>query len=311
MSSIFTLSLLLAIAAVQSYVDNCGHNAIYTECEKTSNCIKTCHEFNTSSCTSNKTCHPGCECKEGYVRHLEFNLCVLPHHCPKLDSIFHNCGPNEIYRECGDVGDCIKTCDKLDTSFCYNKTKCNRGCECIKGYVRDLESDKCVLPHQCPRKDCGPNEIYTSCRKDIDCVKACHNLNTSSCTSDKPCYPGCECKKGFVLEFQTDRCILPHQCPRYVRKQPILSFRCGPNTRINGCGLSPFCQTSCISLNHTNRRCLTDMTCHVGCGCEEGFLWDRIFHRCILPFECPIKGKLQNISKKHTATPKKNFEKRV
>ncbi|XP_051167524.1 zonadhesin-like [Leptopilina boulardi] len=142
------------------------------------------------------------------------------------------CGPNAIFKECGYSSDCHNTCDKLDNSMCINDMMCHRGCECIEGYVRDLESNRCVLPHQCPRTvpqqlfnqfQCGPNEIFTQCGSSSACRKTCLNINDNRpCPSVMSCRPTCECINGYIMDPESNRCILPQQCPGRV--MPVYSI---------------------------------------------------------------------------------------
>ncbi|XP_051167538.1 zonadhesin-like [Leptopilina boulardi] len=154
MSPIFTLSLLLAIAAVHSIP--CGPNAIYNKCG--SACRKTCLSINDNrKCLFDKMCHPGCECIEGYVRDLESKRCVLPHQCPRTvpQQLFNQfqCGLNKIFTQCGSSSACRKTCLNInDNRPCPSVMSCRPTCECIKGYIMDLESNRCILPQQCPRR---------------------------------------------------------------------------------------------------------------------------------------------------------------
>ncbi|XP_051173274.1 zonadhesin-like [Leptopilina boulardi] len=157
MSPIFTLSLLLAIAAVHSSKYNCGPNAIFEECGNSRDCHKTCDKLDNSRCINQMLCRPTCECIEGYVRDRKSDRCVLPHQCPRKvpqqPNNQYQCGPNAIFEECGYSSDCHRTCDKLDTSRCISDMMCYPGCVCREGYVRDRKFNRCILPHQCPRRN--------------------------------------------------------------------------------------------------------------------------------------------------------------
>ncbi|XP_051154920.1 matrilin-3-like [Leptopilina boulardi] len=224
MSPIFTLSLLLAIAAVHSSKYNCGPNAIFKECGYSSDCHRTCDKLDNSMCINDMMCHVTCECIEGYVRDLESNRCVLPHQCPYVPQQpihQYQCGPNAIFNKCGHSSACHKTCLNMNNNrICVSDKMCHPGCECIAGYVRDLESDRCVLPHQCPRTvpqqpNCGPNAIFVECGYSSDCHRTCDKLDNSMCINDMACHRGCVCLEGYVRDLEYNICILPHQCPRY------------------------------------------------------------------------------------------------
>ncbi|XP_051164836.1 chymotrypsin inhibitor-like [Leptopilina boulardi] len=86
MSPIFTFTLLLSIAAIHCLPANnqrqCGPNEIFDRCGVSSSCHNTCLIPNNWKCVNDLVCHPGCECKEGYVRELQSNRCILPSQCP-------------------------------------------------------------------------------------------------------------------------------------------------------------------------------------------------------------------------------------
>ncbi|XP_077290861.1 hemocytin-like [Arctopsyche grandis] len=115
-----------------------GQHEIFSPCSK--HCEKTCDNDNPF-CT--KICKPGCICKEGYVRNTEIGKCVLPAQCPKV------CPLNEEYQQCGTM--CPITCDNRHNPPKVCGLACVSGCFCVKGYVRDTKSKKCVLPCDCPR----------------------------------------------------------------------------------------------------------------------------------------------------------------
>ncbi|XP_078053570.1 chymotrypsin inhibitor-like [Augochlora pura] len=54
------------------------------------------------------------------------------------------CGPNEVFNSCGSP--CKDTCERKAPPICT--MRCDIGCECKEGYVRNKEN-KCVLTRDC------------------------------------------------------------------------------------------------------------------------------------------------------------------
>ncbi|KYB28803.1 Chymotrypsin inhibitor-like Protein [Tribolium castaneum] len=54
-------------------------------------------------------------------------------------------GENEVYNSCGSP--CISTCTNRQFANC--EARCEEGCFCKDGYLRDEETGSCVLPKDC------------------------------------------------------------------------------------------------------------------------------------------------------------------
>ncbi|XP_026479011.1 cysteine-rich venom protein 1-like [Ctenocephalides felis] len=61
------------------------------------------------------------------------------------------CGENEKASECATP--CVTTCENYDSlHFCAPLCDGPKKCVCEKGYIRDVEGGKCILPTECPSK---------------------------------------------------------------------------------------------------------------------------------------------------------------
>lgn len=65
-----------------------------------------------------------------------------------IGNVLDECSqPNEFYTDCGSY--CISTCQNRQFANCIDE--CKKGCFCKDGYLRDMDSGKCVLPKDCFR----------------------------------------------------------------------------------------------------------------------------------------------------------------
>ncbi|XP_043471032.1 chymotrypsin inhibitor-like [Leptopilina heterotoma] len=82
MFRVFLLFLLLTITTAQ--VDRqptgleCGPNEEFTTCG--SHCPEICND-NRADIVCIASCHIGCQCKSGFIRHDKTYACVLPQDC--------------------------------------------------------------------------------------------------------------------------------------------------------------------------------------------------------------------------------------
>lgn len=92
-------------------------------------------------------CEDGCHCNEGFVRDVEGGTCIPADKCPKLDK---NCqGQNEVF-DCRCVDE---VCGMTYIPFAYLCTRCNEGCYCAEGYIRENigggQGGKCITHEEC------------------------------------------------------------------------------------------------------------------------------------------------------------------
>ncbi|GAB6030548.1 hypothetical protein CHUAL_007413 [Chamberlinius hualienensis] len=55
------------------------------------------------------------------------------------------------------------------------------------------------------------NMEYTECAP--DCEKTCKNMHSPPSCDSGTCKPGCKCKKGYVYDTKSKRCVLESECP--------------------------------------------------------------------------------------------------
>jgi hypothetical protein len=104
--------------------------------------------------------------------------------------------------------------------------------DCPVGYFFSEFEKKCVLDCRLEEVSCeDPNEFHTECGS--GCEPSCHN-STTSCTKD--CKLGCFCKKGFVRDELTKKCVLRQDCTN-----------CAEN-ETSDWG-NPLCEKTCQSIN--------------------------------------------------------------
>nr|UPQ64758.1 zonadhesin-like protein 2 [Plectrocnemia conspersa] len=235
-----------------------GKNQVYNLCP--SNCPPeaTCASYLSGivvDCAQpiETVCIPRCECAPGYVRDTENGECVEPEQCSCSD-------PNAELVSCPNP--CPGgTCESPEFFPCRRACMI-RGCQCKKGYVKDVNGN-CILLEQ--SKPCGDNEVY---KCGSVCPATCDNRNPA-CT--KQCVYGCFCKEGYILNNGV--CILIEDCPSECPADEIY-MECGtacPATCENY-GKSIMCTFQCVS----------------GCFCKTGLVRD-CNGKCIKPENCPIK----------------------
>ncbi|XP_052750959.1 antichymotrypsin-2-like isoform X2 [Galleria mellonella] len=132
-----------------------------------------------------------------------------------LVSSTYTCGENEEYEDCPDTVCRAKRCsdlgfplscpDVLPDGCCPGQS----GCICKFGYVRNCDG-VCIPSKNCP--SCGGDENAVSgCG--INCNKHCSDIGDEPKACIQLCYPnGCDCKKGYYLDDNTGKCVLPSQC---------------------------------------------------------------------------------------------------
>ena len=130
-----------------------------------SNCAPICSKIKLKRpCI--KECLPGCYCKEGYK--LDGNGgCISNEECEisnlniNLNKQFHQlifvwiiiielkCKEDEEFGKCG--SSCREaSCNSSDTKICTEE--CNVGCWCPQGFVRNRDTNECVLAEECKCK---------------------------------------------------------------------------------------------------------------------------------------------------------------
>ncbi|KAM3966960.1 zonadhesin-like [Aphomia sociella] len=275
------------------YDIKCGANEIKKE-EKTVCPPQTCEsKYSINFCIPSAP-EPGCDCIDGYLRN-DFGVCIPSEDCPTYcnDSDYNDddfdenydygpvgvkCGPNEVSSDCKII--CPpQTCESIYTSYMCEEVPCEKGCNCIDGYLRDANGT-CIFNENCPTSsnnvECGPNEVSSDCK--IVCPpQSCASIYTSYSCIDVPCEKGCDCVNGFLRDAN-GTCITSDECP----SGPV-SPECGVNEVLSEC--KRVCPPqSCESL-YTEYLCY-DGGCESGCNCIDNYFRDAN-GTCIPSNQCP------------------------
>lgn len=192
----------------------------------------------------------------------------------------------QYFIDCGEYGrvlqcPCTRTCANPEgPHFC----PCIEGCSCLRGYLLDEITGKCVLPEQCTLKVetpiYPPNNLETKCGENSEfvecpCNKTCENPDgPSSCD----CTPGCTCATGFLFDEKTKKCVKKYECTQYNVK---IELQCQVNSHIEKCPCKKTCEKPHGPL---------DCPCIEGCECDSGFLLDEKYDTCVKSSNCSKKS---------------------
>ncbi|KAL4708410.1 hypothetical protein ACJJTC_019646 [Scirpophaga incertulas] len=144
-----------------------------------------------------------------------------------------------------------------------------------------LISVHCILAQSVTRTCKRANEVYVDCPTAQCSPGTCANLGLPfSCqtTSGKNCSsrPGCVCRDGY-LRNQNGVCIPAGDCPS-----------CGGDVNArSGCGSN--CGKRCSDLGRSEPIFCTLQCRLYGCECKNGFYYDEVNKKCVLPSECTNK----------------------
>ncbi|KAJ0180002.1 hypothetical protein K1T71_004593 [Dendrolimus kikuchii] len=260
----------------ECYSSTCCKNEVYSNCTN-QNCTPTkCSELGKPlSCltTDRGPCKAGCMCRDGYVKD-DNNICIPIGKCPSCGGDSNattgcsvNCG-----RHCSDYNKGPVACPAI---CLFN------GCDCKKGYVYDSNTGKCVFPEDCT-PTCGENEIYSNCTNQYCKPSECSQLGKPlfcPATGIRPCISGCMCQEGYV-RAENKTCIPKKECPS-----------CGGDPNAQS-GRGDHCNNRCSTYNKPPKPC--PKICETnGCDCKEGFTYDDVTKKCVLPCDCttPVCGK--------------------
>jgi len=145
----------VALAAVAYAVDIPVTTVASTQCQEGEVFAK-CHNQFPPTCVMKQPqsfpvpCKPGCNCKDGFIRESSdaSAKCVPLNNCPSPTGGPVKCGPNEVEKDCATPAACAATCQNLKgTQPCTEK--CQRGCECKPGFVRQQAGNVCVKQQDC------------------------------------------------------------------------------------------------------------------------------------------------------------------
>uniref|UniRef100_A0A0K0FZE5 Trypsin Inhibitor like cysteine rich domain protein n=1 Tax=Strongyloides venezuelensis TaxID=75913 RepID=A0A0K0FZE5_STRVS len=225
-------------------------------------------------------CNPGaCVCKKDYVRDEVTGKCVKRDKCTKtstpLPPTTPICKENEHFEDCADS--CIITCDNYHNPPQICPQDCLVGCVCNRGYIRDRQNKKCVLPEDCPSNTtlkCPKNERFNKCG--TACPITCNNYYNQPKECTLQCVAGCECSEGYIRDKLTKKCVLPSNC------SPDTKYECPKNAHFEKC--STACPITCSNYNNPPKYCT--FQCRAGCACNEGFVYNEKTKQCVRSSEC-------------------------
>ncbi|XP_013180497.1 PREDICTED: hemocytin isoform X2 [Papilio xuthus] len=173
---------------------SCTGGQEYTVCADS--CVRTCTDVAlTAKSTCKPTCVEGCACPTGQVLDSS-NVCVPIALCP----CFHKGmefmpGYKEVRAGTRERELCTCVGARWD---CVPATP-----EEILRYppAEDLRSNCSSLQHR----------EFTTC--ELAEPLTCKNMHLPPLTRASECRPGCQCKKGFVLDTGSGKCVQPTNCP--------------------------------------------------------------------------------------------------
>uniref|UniRef100_A0A0N5BQ16 TIL domain-containing protein n=1 Tax=Strongyloides papillosus TaxID=174720 RepID=A0A0N5BQ16_STREA len=215
----------------------CPKNEIWASCR--SACEPNCLDNIKEPKPCPRICKPaGCQCKKDFVRDDSTNTCVKRKQCTKTSTLFPettpSCPKNEHFDECGTA--CPITCNNY-----YNQPKvctmqCVIGCVCNEGYIRDKQTNQCVLPIHCSRNttyECPENEHFDECS--TDCPITCSNHKNPPKVCNKMCRVGCVCDRDYVRDEASDKCVKRSECPTRTTVEPETTPVCPANMVYTNC----------------------------------------------------------------------------
>ncbi|XP_061704905.1 zonadhesin-like isoform X1 [Cydia pomonella] len=227
--------------------------------------MRTCENYNRTDIGCPAVCVRGCFCRKGYVRNA-YGVCIHPKKCPSKPVCLQE---HEEYHSCG--SSCPDNCENYMNPDRICTMQCVAGCNCKKGYVRNLKDGTCIKPEQCPTKECtGNNEELNYCAS--YCPVTCANRYTQgdwACIT--LCRVACDCIPG-TLRNDTGSCVPVNQCT-----PPI----CRENEKYMKCGTA--CPITCDNYKNPPKVCTEQ--CIEDCFCKEGYVRNR-FGRCVKPEDC-------------------------
>ncbi|CAK1545090.1 unnamed protein product [Leptosia nina] len=172
----------------------CSGGQEYTVCADS--CLRTCTDIAVSTTSQCKPCCvEGCACPPGQVLDNN-NECVPTGLCPCYHKgMEFKAGYKEV------------RAGRRERELC---TCVGARWECVPATLADI---KAYPPAEDLRSNCSAanNMDFTTCLTSQPLT--CKNMHLPPSTTTEECRPGCQCKKGYVLESTSKKCVLPETCP--------------------------------------------------------------------------------------------------
>ncbi|XP_022121224.2 hemocytin [Pieris rapae] len=172
----------------------CTGGQEYTVCADS--CLRTCSDLALSTTSQCKPCCvEGCACPPGQVLDNN-NECVPTGLCPCYHKgMEFKSGYKEV------------RAGRRERELC---TCVGAKWECVPATPADIEA---YPPAEDLRSNCSSanNMDFTTCL--VGQPLTCKNMHLPQSVTTEECRPGCQCKKGYVLESTTKKCVVPESCP--------------------------------------------------------------------------------------------------
>ncbi|KAJ8725925.1 hypothetical protein PYW08_004108 [Mythimna loreyi] len=172
----------------------CTGGQEYTVCADS--CLRKCADMALSaSGTCKSCCVEGCACPVGQLLD-DNNICVPVGLCPCYHKgLQFNAGYKEV------------RAGRRERELC---TCVGARWDCKPATPMEIQN---YPPAEDLRSNCSEsnNMEFTTC--EIAEPLTCKNMHLPPTSTTAECRPGCQCKKGFVLDTMSKKCVSPAQCP--------------------------------------------------------------------------------------------------
>ncbi|CAH0722011.1 unnamed protein product, partial [Brenthis ino] len=171
----------------------CTGGQQYTVCADS--CLRSCGDAAAAGAPCRPACVEGCACPAGQLLN-DNNVCVPVALCP----CFHKGMEFKPgYKEV--------RAGKRERELC---TCVGARWECAPATPAQVAA---YPPAEDLRSNCSAaqNKEFTTC--ELAEPLTCKNMHLAQTVTSQECRPGCQCRRGFVLDAATARCVAPRDCP--------------------------------------------------------------------------------------------------
>ncbi|XP_059045233.1 hemocytin [Achroia grisella] len=171
---------------------SCTGGQEYTVCSDS--CLRQCSDLALQD-TCRPSCVEGCACPPGQVLDdngacIPVGLCPCYHKGMKFNAEYKEVRPGRREREL---------------------------CTCVGGRWECKPATQNDIQNYPPAEDLKSNCSATDHMEFTTCVIAepltCKNMHLPPSKTSEECRPGCQCKKGYVLDTSSKKCVVGTQCP--------------------------------------------------------------------------------------------------